>query len=542
MTTGSDMEADYVVIGGGTSGSIVASRLSEQSNVSVILLEAGPQDRSLKVHIPIGFSRLLTDPYLNWCYETEPQQHLNGRRIAWPRGKVIGGSSSINGLIWTRGDPEDYDEWSHITGDGRWAWQALQPYFQRLEATNCDYDERLGRSGAIPLEIPPVRNLAVEAFIAAGAKRGLPRREGLVFSDACGVGRYLTTTRKGLRVSSAKAYLYPARHRSNLRILSGALVSRILFDDKRTTSGVTAVLEGQSKHFRARCGVVLTAGTINTPQLLMLSGIGPGTHLRDCGVPVQLDLPEVGQNLRDHLGVRIINRIKPPVSVNSDFRRPWRLLFHALKFALFRTGPLTMGGAHAGAFLAMNTTSRPNIQVNFLPLSVKGPGWDFHPFSAVTANVCQMRPASKGQIKLRSSDAFAAPVIDPNYLGEETDRETMVSAIRYVRELLQEPAFSQPMGAQEFMPGAKVQDDDALLDYIREQVSTVFHPVGTCRMGQDRTSVVTSKGAVRGIGRLWIADASIMPTIPSCNINASTAVIAERVAEHIREVSMEGGT
>ena len=541
MTSGSDLEADYVVVGGGTSGSIVASRLSEQSDVSVILLEAGPRDRSLRVHIPIGFSRLLSAPDLNWCYETEPQQNLNGRRIAWPRGKVIGGSSSINGLIWTRGDPEDFDEWSRLTGDAGWSWQALQPYFQRLEAACDDCDERLGRSGAIPLEIPAVRNPAVEAFIAVGAERGLPMREGLVISDACGVGRYLTTTRKGLRVSSAKAYLHPARHRPNLRILSGALVSRILFDDERAASGVTAVLDGQSMHVRARRGVVLAAGTINTPQLLMLSGIGPGAYLKEYGIPVQLDMPEVGRNLQDHFGVRIINRIKPPVSVNSDFRRPWRLLSHAVRYALFRTGPLTMGGAHAGAFLAINTTSRPNIQVNFLPLSVKGPGWDFHPFSAVTANVCQMRPASKGQITLRSSDAFAAPAIDPNYLGEETDRETMVSAIRFVRELLQEPAFSEPMGAEEFMPGAIVQEDDALLDYIREQGSTVFHPVGTCRMGEDKASVVSSKGAVRSTRCLWLADASIMPTLPSCNTNAPTAVIAERITEHIREDSRAGG-
>lgn len=536
MNTSSDSEAGYVVVGGGTAGSIVAARLSEQADTKVILLEAGPRDWNPKVHIPIGFSRLLTDRSLNWCYETEPQQYLNNRRVSWPRGKVIGGSSSINGMIWVRGDPGDFDEWSRITEDANWSWQAVQPYFQRLEAASGDCDGRLGRSGAIPLEVTSVRNPAVEAFIAAGLERGLPKRDGLVISDTCGIGRFLTTTRNGLRVSSAKAYLHPARHRANLRVLCGAHVSEILFDDGRNAIGVRAALNGRTTVVRANRGVVLSAGTINSPQLLMLSGIGPSAHLKERGLQVLLDVPEVGRNLSDHFGVRIITRIALPVSVNSDFRRPWRLLAYALQYALFRNGPLTMGGAHAGAFLAPCGTSRPTIQVNFLPLSAKGSGFDFHPFSAVTANVCQMRPASKGQITLRSTDPFAAPVMDPNYLGEESDRETMKSAIRTVREFLRDPAFCEPMGATEHLPGAEVQSDQEVLDYMRQHGSTVFHPVGTCRMGADSASVVTSNGAVRGTDRLWIADASIMPTIPSCNTNAATAMIAERIAECIRGI------
>lgn len=536
MNTVNDSEADYVVVGGGTAGSIVAARLSEQADTKVILLEAGPRDWSPKIHIPVWFSRLLIDRSVNWCYETEPQQFLDDRRIAWPRGKVVGGSSSINGLIWVRGDPGDFDEWSRATGDANWAWRAVQPYFQRLEAASGDCDSRLGRSGAIPLEMPSVRNPAVEAFIAAGLERGLPRRDGLVIADTCGIGRFLTTTRNGLRVSSAKAYLHPARHRANLRVLSGAHVSEILFDDWRTAIGVRATLKGRATVVRASRGVVLSAGTINSPQLLMLSGIGPSAHLREHGLQVRLDVPEVGRNLRDHFGVRIVTRIAPPVSVNSDFRRPWRLLAYALQFALFRHGPLTMGGAHAGAFLAPCGSSRPTIQVNFLPLSIKGRGWDFHPFSAVTANVCQMRPSSKGRITLRSADPLAAPAMDPNYLGEESDKETMKSAIRTVREFLRDRAFCEPMGAKEYLPGAEVQSDQELIDYMRQNGSTVFHPVGTCRMGADGASVVTSNGAVRGTDRLWIADASIMPTIPSCNTNAATAMIAERIAECIRDI------
>ena len=536
MNTSNDSEAGYVVVGGGTAGSIVAARLSEQADTKVILLEAGPRDWNPKVHIPIGFSRLLNDRSVNWCYETEPQQYLNGRRIAWPRGKVVGGSSSINGMVWVRGDPGDFDEWSRVTGDANWAWQAVQPHFQRLEAASGDCDCRLGRSGAIPIEMPSARNPAVEAFIAAGLERGLPRRDGLVIADTCGIGRFLTTTRNGLRVSSAKAYLRPARHRANLRVLNGAHVSEILFDEGRIAIGVRATLKGRATVVRASRGVVLSAGTINSPQLLMLSGIGPSAHLREYGLQVRLDKPEVGRNLCDHFGVRIITRIALPVSVNSDFRRPWRLLVYALKFALFRNGPLTMGGAHAGAFLAPCGSSRPTIQVNFLPLSVRGSGWDFHPFSAVTANVCQMRPASKGQITLRSADPLAAPAIDPNYLGEESDKETMKSAIRTVREFLRDRAFCEPMGAKEYLPGAEVQSDQELIDYMRQHGSTVFHPVGTCRMGADGASVVTSNGAVRGTDRLWIADASIMPTIPSCNTNAATAMIAERIVECIRDI------
>ncbi len=535
MPCSDELEADYVVVGGGTAGCILASRLSERADTRIVLIEAGPRDWNPKIHIPIGFSRLLNDGSVNWCYETEPQEQLNGRRIPWPRGKVIGGSSSINGMVWVRGDPEDFDEWSRLTGDPSWSWDGVKPYFTKLEAAPEDQDARLGRSGVFPLETTHIRNPAVEAFLAACKERGLPSCAGLAISDRSSSGHYLTTTYKGLRVSSAKAYLRPARHRSNLRIVSGTHVSSILFDDHNVANGVRICRGGNRAEIRARHGVVLAAGVINSPQLLMLSGIGPAEQLKEHGLPVRKNLGEVGRNLCDHFGVRVVPRIEPPVSVNSDFRRPWRFLVYALQYAVLREGPLTMGGAHAGAFFAPCGDSRPTMQVNFLPLSVKGSGWNFHSFSAVTANVCQLRPASKGQVTLRSTDPRDAPAMDPDYLGEPADREAMISGVRFVKSLLQDPAFRGPMGAREFMPDPDIRSDHDILEFMRRNGSTVFHPVGTCRMGADPGSVVTSKGTVRGTQRLWVADASIMPSIPSGNTNAATAMIAERLSECIRD-------
>lgn len=534
MTALHEYESDYIVVGGGTAGCIIAARLSEDPNTKVALVEAGPRDLSPKIHVPIGFSRLLNDRALNWCLKTEPQDQLNGRRIDWPRGKVLGGSGSINGMIWVRGDSRDFDDWALLAEDDRWSWKNVQRHFEELEAANGDIDNRIGRSGKISLTLSNVANGAVNAFLAAANNNGLPQRTDLAISDRVGAGPYLLTTRHGRRISSARAYLNDVRRRRNLRVLTRMKVSRVLFEDGNVAKGIMVRDRGNSVVLKCRRGVILAAGAVGSPHLLMLSGIGPAAHLREYGIPVLVDAREVGQNLSDHFGVRIITRITPPISVNSDFRRPWRLAGYVLQYALLRTGPLSVGGAYAGAFFSPEAAARPTMQAHFLPLSMKGAGWNFHPFSAVTCNVSQLRPSSKGELTLASPDPFAAPLLNPKYLSAPEDREAMVAGVRSVRALFQDPAFATPMASQEFLPGPDIQTDDEILDYVRSMGSTVFHPVGTCRMGTDVGAVVTSEGQVRGTQKLWVADASVMPTIPSGNTNAATAMIAEQFSEFMR--------
>jgi len=536
MNATHEHESDYIVVGGGTAGCILAARLSEDPRTKVTLIEAGPRDSSPKVHVPIGFSRLLNDRALNWCLKTEPQDQLHGRRIDWPRGKVLGGSSSINGMIWVRGDDRDFDDWASIIEDDRWSWKNVQRHFEKLEAGDDAMDDRIGRSGKIGLESTEVRNGAVDAFLSAAKENGLPHLTDLGISDRVGAGPYLLTRRNGRRVSSAGAYLKEARTRENLRILTRATVSQVLFDDGNVATGVRARHRGASIDLKCRRGVILAAGAIGSPHLLMLSGIGPAAQLRKHGIPVRLDASEVGQNLRDHYGVRVVTRIKPQITINSDFRRPWRLARYVLQYALHRTGPLSVGGAYAGAFFSPEAAVRPSMQALFLPLSMKGPGWNFHPFSAVTCNVYQLRPKSVGALTLASPDPSAAPLLDPNYLSAPEDRAALVSGVRSVRDLLSSPAFVGAMESREFLPGPDVRTDDEILDFARSMGSTVFHPVGTCRMGADPGAVVSPEGQVRGTRNLWVGDASIMPTIPSGNTNAASAMIAEQLSEFVRGI------
>jgi len=541
MKLSQNFEADYVVVGGGTAGCIVAARLAEDADNQVVLVEAGPKDRSPLLHIPIGFSKLLHNQKMTWGYKTTAQANLNGRCISWPRGKVLGGCSSINGMVWVRGNDLDFNEWARLTKDSGWSWSEVQYYFKKLEAASGCEDDRLGRSGQIPLTVTKLRNKSVEAFIAAGEQQGLTLRTGMAISDQTGVGYYLTTTKNGRRVSSARAFLWNSGGKKNLTVLTNTRVSKVLFDDSNVAVAVCAHRGGNTFKIQSRRGIVLTAGAINSPHLLMLSGIGQSEQLKRQGIPVRWNSREVGRNLRDHLGVRVITRIKPSITVNNDFKRPWRLLKYGLQYAISRTGPLSMGGAYAGAFFSTGASRRPSMQIHFLPLSMKGEGWDFHRFAAVTANVCQLRPESVGDVSLETGDYRDAPRIDPNYLLSPADQTAMVAGVRFVRNLFQSPAFTGPMEPKELAPGTGVQKDEDILEFIRENSSTVFHPVGTCRMGSDAVSVVTPEGRVRGTQRLWIADASIMPTIPSGNTNAATAVIAERVSDFIREKKASKG-
>ena len=527
-------EADVIIVGAGTAGCVLAARLSEDPDLRVLVVEAGRADRSPWIHIPVGFSRLLGHAGLNWCYETEPQSGLAGRTIRWPRGKVVGGSSAINGMVWVRGAPHDYDRWAATVGDSAWSWAKAEALFRTCEAAPSDADARLGRDGRVPLARPRHDHPLVRAFVEAGVNAGLAERRDLGISDRDGVGPYLTTIRRGLRVSAAGAYLKPALRRDNLELATASTVCGVALNSGHRAVGVRLTRLGTPVLVRARRGVVLAAGAVDSPKLLMLSGIGSGPDLARLGIPVAVESPEVGRNLQDHFGVRVIAEVGRPITINDDFRRPWRLVGHALRYAVARTGPLAMGGAYAGAFFASDGGDRPDMQIHFLPLSSERRGWTFHRFSGVTANVCQLQPASRGRIGLASADPAAPPLIDPGYLSEECDRKAIVAGIRFTRELFRHPPLSTLYGAEERMPGERCASDAALLDYARNTGSTVFHPVGTCRMGRD-DGVVDSSFRVRGTRNLWVADASVMPHLPSGNTNAATMMLAERAASVLKQ-------
>ena len=525
---------DYIVVGGGTAGCVLASRLSEDRGTRVLVLEAGPEDRSPWIRIPIGFSRLFTDPAANWCYETVEQAPLGGRRIYLPAGRVIGGSSSINGMVYVRGQPRDFDDWARAGATG-WDWRSLHPYFLRFEGREHGDDREYGAEGPIGIARMPVHNAMSEAFIDAAAATGLPRRRNLNANpEAPGAGYFHVTTRRGRRSSAASGYLRPARSREGVVVATGATVRRVRFEADRAT-GVEWEERGTIVTADAAREVLLCAGAIGTPKLLQLSGLGPPELLATLGIPVRVALPGVGTNLHDHYGVRLIAELVEPLSINDAFRRrPHRLVGYALAYAFGRSGQLAIGGAECGGFACSRPdVERPDVQFHFLPLSSERRGWRFHPFSGITANVCVLRPTSRGRVAARSPDPADAPAIDPNYLDTDADRRTIVDAIRLGRRVFAADPLARRI-RREVLPGASVVDDDALLGYARANGSTVFHPVGTCRIGVDERAVVGPDLRVRGVRNLRVVDASVMPGIPSGNTCAAVLAIAERAADLVR--------
>ena len=528
-------EYDYVIVGAGTAGCVLANRLSADGRSSVLLLEAGPPDRYPWIHIPIGYAKTMFHPVYNWRFETEPEPQMHGRRIYWPRGRCLGGSSSINGLIYVRGQPQDYDQWATL-GNAGWSWADVLPYFRRLESNSRGASELHGGDGPLACTDIGEPNELIEAIIRGGNELGVPRNDDFNGPTQEGVGYYQLFTRNGLRCSTSVAYLKPARGRANLTVLTDAQALRVTTSN-RVATGVEYERAGIRRTIAARREVILAAGAIQSPQLLQLSGIGPASVLARHGVPVVHDLPGVGENLQDHLQMRLVYRCTKPITTNDDLASWRRSIGLGVQWLLRRRGPLAVGINQGGLFgRAMPDADRPDIQFHFATLSAEMAGAKPHPWSGFTFSVCQLRPSSRGHVHIKSPDPRAAPAMQPNYLSTEDDRQCAIAAVRYARRLAQTDAM-RPYVAGEYRPGEAAQTDDELLDFCRRYGATIFHPAGTCRMGpdSDTQAVVDARLRVHGVAALRVVDCSVMPTLVSGNTNAPVAMIAERASDLILE-------
>ena len=526
-----DSTHDFVVVGAGTAGCALAARLSENGRHSVLLLEAGPKDDYLWIHLPIGYGKTMVHPVYNWRFETEPDPGMNGRRIYWPRGRCLGGSSSINGLIYIRGQHEDYDHWAGLGNDG-WAWKDVLPYFRKLESNSRGASELHGADGPIACSDIRGRHELIEALIAGAGSLGVPRNDDFNGERQEGVGYYQLFTRKGWRSSTAVAYLKPARGRPNLRVQTDAHATRVLFEGTRAT-GVEYRQHGRLEVARAGREVSLAAGALQSPQLLQLSGVGPADLLREHSIAVVADRPGVGENLQDHLQLRLVFKCTKAITTTDDLASWWRSAKIGLQWLLLREGPLAIGINQGGLFTrVLPESSRPDIQFHIATLSADLAGAKPHPFSGFTLSVCQLRPGSRGTVRIRSADPFEPPAMVPNYLSTEEDRRCAVEAVKFARRLAATPEVA-PYVREEYKPGPGVASDAEILDWCRGNGATIFHPSGTCRMGSDGMAVVDSGLRVAGVSGLRVVDCSVMPTLVSGNTNAPVAMIAERASDLI---------
>ena len=526
-------EFDYVIVGAGSAGCVLANRLSADGKNSVLLLEAGPKDTNLWIHVPLGYGKLFKEKTVNWMYQTEPEPGLEGRSVFQPRGKVLGGSSSINGLLYIRGQHEDYDRWRQHGNNG-WGYDDVLPFFRKAEDQQRGADDFHGAGGPLPVSDLGHPDPLSAAFITAAVEAGLPKNPDFNGASQEGAGFFQTTTRHGRRASAAVAYLGSAKGRNNLRVETSALAQRIVFDGRRAEA-VEYRQAGISKRARARKEILVSGGAFNSPQLLQLSGVGPAELLRKHGIDVVLDAPGVGHDLQDHLQVRVVMRCSQPITLNDVVNSPIRKILIGLQYAAFRTGPLTIAAGTSGAFFKTNPRlATPDIQIHFLPFSTDKMGEKLHSFSGFTASVCQLRPESRGSLRIRSADPAAPPEIRINYLSTEVDRTANVEGLKMLRKILQAPAL-RPYVVEEVDPGAKVVGDEALLSYCRARGSTIYHPTSTCRMGNDPLAVVDQRLRLRGIEGLRVVDASVMPDLVSGNTNAVVIMIAEKASDMILE-------
>jgi len=516
------MEFDYVIVGAGSAGCVLANRLTEDPRTRVLLIEAGPRDTNIWIHVPLGYGKLFTRSEVNWGYESEPEPALNGRRIFTPRGKVLGGSSSINGLVYIRGQPEDFDGW-RIPG---WDWKSLLPYFRKAENQARGANEWHGAGG--PLEVGDLeRHELCDAFIDSAAALGIPRNPDFNGAAQEGTGYYQATTCRGRRCSTATGYLRPVEKRPNLAVEVNTLATKVAFEGRKAVG-----VQIGERTVRAKREVILSGGAFNSPQLLQLSGVGPGALLQRLDIPVVADLP-VGDGLQDHYYARSFWRCNKAVTLNDDMLAWHRKLAMGLKYILHRQGPLTIAAGYAAAFVRTRPeVPRPDAQIYFINFSTARRGGVLHAFSGFTCSVSQLQVESRGSVAIRSANAHEPPAIRYNYLATENDRRVMVDGLKIVRQICNTAPLKNYVTGEEF-PGPNVRTDDEWLDFVRQSGETVFHPTSTCSMG----SVVDDKLRVKGVGCLRVVDASVMPAVPSGNINASVIAVAEKAADLIKAES-----
>lgn len=544
-------EYDYIVVGAGSAGCVMAARLSEDGRHRVLLLEAGPEDRYPWIHVPIGYAKTMFNPVLNWMFRTDPDPGMNRRQVYWPRGKTLGGSSAINGLIFIRGQAEDYDDWA-AQGNTQWSFEKVLPWFRRLEHNTLGADEWRGTGGPLWSSHIRVRHPLIDAVIDACEEAGIPRNPDFNGARQEGAGYYQLSTRNGFRCSTAVAYLRPARSRPNLRVLTRAQTTRIVFEGRRAVgveyrpgaradrrdagtakaSGIT-VEAGPPVRVRARREVILCAGALQSPQLLQLSGVGPADLLGSFGVPVVHELRGVGENLQDHLQARVMFRCSRPITTNDQLASLWGKLRIGMEYVFLRGGPMAIGINQGGIFARTRPElTRPDVQFHVATLSSDMAGSPVHSHSGFTMSVCQLRPESRGHVRIRSSDPLEPPSMQPFYLSTETDRRTAVDGVKLARRIAATRALA-PFVVDEYAPGAQAASDADLLEFVRNQGGTIFHPSGTCRMGEDALAVVDQQLRVRGVGGLRVVDCSVMPTLVSGNTNVPAVMMAERAAAFV---------